>query len=155
MARAGNFSLAVASLVLAAGLGARAQTVAPVTSLSFGAFFASSGGSVAVSPAGTRSATGGVVLATIGSTGSAAQFAISGTPNASYAITLPADGSVVLADGSGRTMAVNGFTSSPAASGTLPTGGTQLLAVGATLVVGAAQPRGSYAGTFSLTVNYP
>jgi hypothetical protein len=41
-------------------------------------------------------------------------------------------------------MTVNGFTSTPSATGTLSSGGTQTLTVGATLNVAAAQAVGTY-----------
>lgn len=120
--------------------------------LAFGKFVAGAGGSVIVSPAGARSASGGVVLVP-SSSGSAAQFSVSGDANATYTISLPADGTVSLASGA-NSMAVNTFTSSPSPTGTLSAGGAQTLSVGATLSVGSNQAIGSYSGTFDVTVNY-
>ncbi|MDO8699105.1 MAG: DUF4402 domain-containing protein [Rhodoferax sp.] len=120
--------------------------------LAFGKFVAGAGGSVTVSPAGGRSASGGVVLVPSGA-GAAAQFAVSGDANVTYAISLPADGTVSLASGT-NSMAVNTFTSSPSPTGTLGAGGAQTLSVGATLSVGSNQAIGSYSGTFDVTVNY-
>jgi hypothetical protein len=51
-------------------------------------------------------------------------------------------------------MALNGFTSSPAATGMLPGGGTLAISVGATMTVGNQQAPGSYSGTFNVTINY-
>jgi hypothetical protein len=52
-------------------------------------------------------------------------------------------------------MTVNAFSSNPSGTGTL-TGGSEVLNVGATLNVGAAQPAGTYtnAAGFTVTVNY-
>lgn len=118
--------------------------------LAFGKFVAGSGGSVTVSPAGGRSASGGVVLVPSGP-GTAAQFIVSGDANRSYAISF--NGVVVLTSGA-NSMAVNNFTSSPSPTGTLGAGGTQTLSVGATLSVGGNQATGGYSGVFDVTVNY-
>lgn len=120
--------------------------------LVFGRFVAGSGGAVTVSPAGGRSASGGVVLVPSGP-GAAAQFVVSGDANLSYAISLPGNGVVSLTSGV-NSMAVNNFTSSPSPTGTLGAGGTQTLFVGATLSVGSNQASGSYTGAFDVTVNY-
>lgn len=120
--------------------------------LSFGRFVAASGGSVVLSPGGARSATGAVELIASGP-GTPAQYVVSGDPNLTYAISLPADGTVALTSGA-NTMPVNSFTSSPGLTGTLGGGGTQALAVGATLSVGSAQAGGTYSGSFDVTVIY-
>jgi hypothetical protein len=119
--------------------------------LAFGKFAAGSGGAVTVNPNGMRSASGGVVLAA--SSGAAAQFAVSGDPNLIYAISLPADGTVVLSSGT-YTMALNSFLSNPGGIGQLSAGGTQAVSVGATLSVGSNQAAGGYSGSFDVTVNY-
>ena len=149
--------LPAAALVTAACLfkapTAQAQTLASTVGLSFGAFIAGTGGTVTVNANGWRSKTGGAAL--IGQASStAAQFFVQGTAAATYAITLPADGSVTLMDTSGLSMALNGFVSYPSATGTLSGGGMQTLSVGATLSVNNAQPRGSYSGSFPVTVHY-
>jgi len=132
----------------------QAQTLSNNAGLSFGAFTAGSGGSIMLSSAGARSKTGGVLLVNQGGSPAAAQFTISGTPNAVFTISLPVDGMVLLTDGGPNTMALNGFVSSPSGTGTLSGGGTQLISVGATLTVGNLQAPGSYTGAFSVTVNY-
>lgn len=142
-------------LVLAlagASFAAASQSISSLSSLSFGSFVAGNGGTVTVSPGGLRSQSGGVVLVGQGSTYTAASFRVSGTSNASYTITLPTDHVVLLVDGA-NTMALNGFVSNPV-SGTLSGGGSQMIMVGATLVVGGAQAAGNYTGSYSVTVNY-
>jgi hypothetical protein len=121
--------------------------------LAYGSFVAGSGGSVivAVNPLG-RSASGGVFLVPSG-IWSAGAFSVTGDPNLTYAITLPADGVVVLTSGA-NTMAVNGFISNPAPTGQLSLGGSQTLMVGATLSVSSNQVSGSYSGSYSVTVDY-
>ena len=102
------------------------------------------GGTVVMTPAAVRSATGGVTLPTTAGTVTAATFTVSGQATYTYSITLPST-DLTITSGS-NTMAVNTFTSNPAAtgSGTLSAGGTQTLTVGATLNVAAAQPAGLY-----------
>lgn len=113
-------------------------------------------GTVVLTPAGARSGTGGVGLSSV-DTGNQATFTVSGDSGATYAITLPS--SVTLTNLLGdplsllNTMTVDTFTSNPSGTGTL-TGGSQALNVGATLHVNAAQASGTYAGTFSVTVDY-
>lgn len=143
------FTLACAVSVSWAGPIAIGSSTQP---LAFGSLVAGSGGSVTVSPASVRSASGGVVLVPSGP-GAAAQFSVTGDPNATYAISLPGNGVVSLTSGS-NTMAVNNFTSSPNLTGALSVGGSQTLMVGATLSVGSNQAPGSYSGTFDVTVNY-
>ncbi|MFC2992789.1 DUF4402 domain-containing protein [Halomonas tibetensis] len=121
--------------------------------LSFGSFVAGSGGSVAVSPSGLRSAGGDVLLIRSGE-GIAAEFTVTGDTQATYTIQLPGDDFVTLT-GPGSDMVINAFTSAPSgAGGQLSAGGSQALTVGGTLNVGNAQTPGDYAGSFSVIVNY-
>lgn len=133
---------------------APAQTLNNTAALSFGAFTAGAGGSITVSPAGARSKTGSVILVNQAGVASAAQFTISGTPNAVFTISLPVDGTTFLSDGGSGSMALNSFSSSPSVTGVLSGGGTQTINIGATLSVSNLQTSGSYTGAFSVTVNY-
>lgn len=138
--------VAAFSAASAAGL-----TIVATQDLAFGKFAAAAGGSVTVSPAGARSKSGGVVLVSSGP-GNAALFSVTGDPGATYAVSLPSASALTRVGGA--TMTVNTFTSSPATTGVLGAGGSQTLAVGATLSVGSSQPVGAYTGTFDVTVNY-
>lgn len=145
----------VVLVLLSLHLQSWAQTVTATRTLAFGKFVAQAGGSVTVNPAGARSASGSVLL--IGSgPGSSAEFQISDSdPNNAFRsiiIGLPADGTVTLGGASGS-MAVNGFTSEPAETGTL-SAGALTIRVGATLSVAANQPPGNYSGTFPIIINY-
>ncbi|MGQ3092212.1 DUF4402 domain-containing protein [Roseateles sp.] len=146
--------LALPCVMLLASLGTPAQTLSNSGALSFGGFTAGSGGTVSVGTGGTRSKTGSVILVNQAGIPSAAQFVVSGTPNAAFTISLPADGSIFLSDGASGSMAVNAFVSSPAGVGVLSGGGTQQINVGATLDVGSGQATGNYAGSFIVTINY-
>ncbi|ACU62347.1 DUF4402 domain-containing protein [Chitinophaga pinensis] len=163
--------LFVASFALAcAATTARAQETASATvtativtpisitkdvDMNFGnvAVRSSAGGTVVLTPAGTRTTTGGVTLPTTAGTVTAASFTVNGTSGYTYVITLPTT-PLTITSGA-NTMTVTAFTSDPSGTGTL-TGGTQVLNVGATLNVSAAQPAGQYvSGTpFNVTVNY-
>ncbi len=141
---------------------ATATVVAPislskVTDMNFGnvAVSSSGSGSVILTTADTRSTSGtGVTLPATSGTVSAAAFTVAGAPGFTYSITLP--GSCNLSDGSGHSMTIGSFVSSPATSGTLSTSGTQNLKVSATLAVSAAQPAGTYVNSTGVpvTVNY-
>jgi len=133
-----------------------------IADLSFGDIFATStGGDVTLNPQGGTRSTAGPALATTG-TVSAAAFTVGGKRNATYAITLPADGTVSLS-GPGTAMPVSKFTASvsngapaAAATGLIPNsaGATQSFTVGGTLTLGANQTDGDYTGTFNVTVAY-
>ncbi len=126
-------------------------SIATRTGLGFGDISAGVvSGSVVMTPAGTRTSTGGASVNTA-TAASAASFDLTGTPNASFTITLPA--SVVLSDGT-NSMLVDNFTSSPTPTGVLDGSGQQTLYVGATLNVEANQPFGDYSGQMAVTVEY-
>jgi hypothetical protein len=139
---------------------ATAAVIAPISitkdvDMNFGnvAVQSTTGGTVVLTPEGTRTKTGGVTLPTTTGTVTAASFTIGGTGNYTYAITLPST-ALTITSGA-NTMTVTAFTSTPSGTGQL-TAGTQTLNVGATLNVSAAQPAGTYvSGTpFDVTVNY-
>ena len=141
---------------------ASATIITPITivknvNMDFGnvAVSASLAGTVVLAPAGTRSTggAGGVTLPSTTGTVAGADFTVSGQASYTYAITLPS--SATISSGS-NTMNVNAFTSSPATTGTLSSGGTQDLKVGATLNVSAAQAAGTYTNSSAVpvTVNY-
>ena len=145
--------VALASMVASTSWAQVSVAIENVQSLSFGSFVAGNGGSVTVSTNGNRNADGGVVLIR-SSQGTAAQFTVSGDPNATYTIQLPGDDFVSLA-GPGTDMFINNFISTPSGvKGQLGAGGSQALSVGGALNVGSNQAPGSYSGTFSVTVSY-
>lgn len=140
---------------------ASATIVTPISitktqDMNFGniAVSASTGGTVVLAPAGTRTATGGVTLPATTGTVQTARFTVNGEGSYTYAITLPST-AVELNDGASHTMELTTFTSNPSATGTLSSG-TQTLNVGATITVAAGQTAGTYTTTspFSVTVNY-
>jgi hypothetical protein len=135
---------------------ANARVVTPISiaktaDMNFGDVVAGgSAGTVVLTPAGARSATGGTTLGS-GTSVAAAAFNVTGQANATYAITLPASATVT---SGANSMTVDTFTSNPSGTGTLSGGGSQALSVGATLNVGASQATGTYTGSFNVTVTY-
>jgi len=121
------------------------------TALDFGAFAPSTGGTVTIATDGARSSSGVVPSST--DTGNNGVFTVTGQASATYAITLPSDGTVTITSGA-NSMDVDTFTSNPSGTGTLSGGGSQTLNVGATLTVGSGQAAGSYSGTFDVSVEY-
>ena len=114
----------------------------------------SSTGTAVLTPAGSRSATGGVTLPATTGTVAAASFNVAGEGTYTYAITLPSSVTITRNTGT-ETMTVNTFTSTPSSTGAL-TAGAQTLTVGATLNTGASQVAGTYVSgsAFTVTVNY-
>lgn len=132
---------------------AEAISVGTTQGLAFGDLVAGNGGSVSVGTDGTRSTAGGVFLIP-SSDGTPARFTITGSAFSTYTIQLPPNDTVMLT-GPGIDMTVTDFISTPSgAGGQLDASGTQLLNVGATLLVGSGQASGDYTGNFSVIVEY-
>jgi len=132
--------------------------------LNFGDIFPNAAGTVTVSPAGVRTATGGsVLIANPLNVPTSASFDTLriGVGNPKYWIRLPANGTIIISNGTGGTMAVDNFVANatcsnttgiaPGNSGGCPAAPNSFQ-VGATLTVGAAQAFGLYTGTFNVTV---
>ena len=116
-----------------------------------------SAGTVVLTPAGSRSVTGGVTLPATTGTVAAASFDVTGESNYTYSITLPSSDYTLTRVSGSETMIVNTFVSTPTvgAGGAL-TAGSQTLTVGATLNVSGSQVGGTYTNAvgFDVTVNY-
>ena len=154
-----NISFAQASATASAS----ATIITPISisktvDMNFGniAVAASTSGTVILSTSSSRTTggSGGVTLPSTTGTVASAQFTVSGQVSYTYAITLPT--SATLSDGNSHTMTVSSFNSNPSSTGTLSSGGTQTLYVGATIGVGAAQAAGTYTNSTGVpvTVNY-
>ncbi|MDZ4203814.1 MAG: DUF4402 domain-containing protein [Bacteroidales bacterium] len=134
-----------------------ALTANETEQLNFGRFSPeTNGGNIIISPNGTRSAQGSVILAS--GLHSPGRFSVTGVPNAAFIIQLPGSPAMLLHQGSNKTMLVEGWVSDPPAGseGNLQPNGSQLISIGATLTVGPVEqnPVGLYAGTFQLTFAY-
>lgn len=131
--------------------------------LDFGSIVATTtAGTVIVTPAGVRSATGGAILA--GSSFSAAAFTGRGSRrNQQIIVTLPTSILITRVAGT-QAMTVNNFTmgTSPTLAAVaagrrfriVPADSTFEFPVGATLIVSARQMSGAYTGLFTIDVAY-
>jgi hypothetical protein len=133
-----------------------AITAAETAQLNFGRFYSvANGGNITISPEGLRYVTPDVtVLGMV----SAASFTVTGQIDATFSITLPTEKATVINLSNSKTMDVENWVSIPSAnnsSGVL-TGGTQVIKVGATLVVKTRNdnPAGMYSGIYSVSFNY-
>lgn len=126
--------------------------ITKIIEMSFGNSAVISAGTIVLTPASTRTATGGVTLPAVTGTITAASFNVTGTPNVTYTITLPL--SITISSGANM-MTLDTFTSTPSGTGTLSALGTQTLTVGATLHIAGAQVPGTYLSgvAFTVTVN--
>ena len=155
----GGMTISMNTLAATASGPASGQVVTPIAiatgaTLSFGRFTSALAGTVVVSTAGVRSVTGGVTAMPGGTAAAAATFAVSGEPNSTYTISVPAGVSTLTGSVSG-TMDIDTYTTNPGLLlGALDGTGAQTLLVGGTLNVGAAQPRGTYTGTVTIGVDY-
>ncbi|GAA4463485.1 hypothetical protein GCM10023093_12050 [Nemorincola caseinilytica] len=141
---------------------ASASVVAPISlaknvDMNFGnaAVSSTTGGAVILSPDGMRTTGGsGVTLPAASGVVSAAGFTVAGAPGFTYAITLPE--SAIISGPGTAALLIDAFTSIPSATGTLDATGSQILKVGATLNITAAQAPGTYtnASALPVTVNY-
>lgn len=154
---ASNTASAVASGTVIAPI-----SVTKIADLSFGKFAPGAGGTVTISNSGARTYAG-IIPSTIGSTLSAAQFTVTGDPDATYSISH--GGLPVLTNTTGvggetmtltKTSDLTGanVTAGVVSAGTLTAGGTQTIFVGGTLTVAANQVPGAYTGTVDVTVEY-
>jgi hypothetical protein len=122
--------------------------------LSFGAFSqGAAGGTVTITSAGSRSATGDIILLNLGYTFSTALFQITGNPGTLVSLLNGPD--VSLPGSNGGSMLLHIGSSSPASPfiiNTVPPAYTSLN-VGGVLTVGnpGSNPPGSYSGNFNIT----
>ena len=128
--------------------------IANAGNMNFGSIAVSANpGTVVLSTAAVRTASGGVTLPAVTGSVTTAKFTVTGLGSSTYSISLPA--SYIISDGASHNMTVNNFVSDPSGTGAL-TGGTQTINVGATLNVLGSQTAGTYtnASGFNVTVNY-
>jgi Domain of unknown function (DUF4402) len=118
-----------------------------------GVFLGTTGGTVTVAPDGSRTSTGGVVLAGLGFLYGAANFEIVANPGTLVSILNGPDATLTGSAGGSMTMHIG--TSSPPSpfiTSATPPGYTSVN-IGGTLTVGTAtsNPAGSYSGSFLVT----
>lgn len=123
--------------------------------LAFGAFYGgAAGGTVIITPSSTRSATGDVILFGLGFTFTSALFEVHAHPGTVISILNGPD--AILTGSPSGSMTLHIGSSNPASPfvRTLTFNVAQPLYIGGTLNVGnpAANPPGSYTGTFDITL---
>ena len=128
-----------------------------VQDLSFGSFVVgANGGTITITPEGTRTTTGTIVPLAI-STEAPAIFEVSKTGNSQKQVNIvfPASAYLIRSGGNER-IVVNNFKSDKPSDSFLVSNVTQSVNVGATLTVQglSSNPPGNYAGTFSVTFAY-
>jgi len=139
------------------------MTLTETSPLHFGTInlLAGTGGTIQLpSNSTTRVFSAGVVASTVAPLATNAAYNVTGTMNATYALTLPATIVVTETVGATAVMTISALTArfnlaaADAVVSTLSATGTDNFTVGGTLTVAAAQIGGIYAGTFPVTVDY-
>lgn len=133
-----------------------ALSVYSIQDLQFGAFSTgASGGSVTISPTGTRSVSGTVTAIDLGFSYNQAIFEIAAPLGVT--ITVMNGSNVSLTGSNGGSMTLQLGSASPASPfiNAVPSPGHTSIGIGGTLTVGnaAANPPGTYSGTFYVTFN--
>lgn len=133
-----------------------------VSDLNFGTFSVTGAGTVVVSPAGAATTWGGGVNEIGTPADQDAVVSIKASKGYPIAISAPA-APVTIANGAtnmnvdtfmvNEAAGMNAFASGQAVTATL-TANTATFNIGATLHVGAAQPAGTYTGSFTVTASY-
>ena len=133
-----------------------ALTAVLLQDINFGSFLANTGGTVIIATNGTRTATGGIVLAsgTVVAGLYEVNSALTGCEIFPVKIKLPQNSS--LTEPLGSTMLAANFISLPATEFTIIPGTPQLVEVGANLTAAAGQVGGTYdtLTAFSLTFRH-
>ena len=135
---------------------ATAEVLAPLTltagvAMDFGQVAAVTGATstVVLSAAGVTTTTGGAIA---GGTPVAGGFSVTGNDSLAYDISLPT--STLLTGGTGPDITVDTFTSNKPGNSSNTSGGADTFTVGATLNLADGQGFGTYAGTYSISVDY-
>jgi len=122
--------------------------------LAFGAFTpGAGGGTVIISPGGTRTSTGDVILLNLGYSYSSAVFYIRANPGTVISLMITSPVTLVRAGGGTLTLNVGGTQPVSPFVTTLPWQQQTTLLVGGTLTIGPVgmNPPGQYSGSFSVT----
>lgn len=121
------------------------------------------GGTVTLTTANGRTASGGLALTAIAPTSTVGAWSVTGTMNETYALTAPSTITVTETTLSTATMTISALKvlfnngseeTAVAATSTLSASGTDNFSIGGLLTVEASQMAGIYAGTFDVTVDY-
>lgn len=122
--------------------------------LDFGSLAAAGAGTAVIDPVSGALTTTGLVLP-IGNAAHRATFTATGSRNSVVLIRLPKSAVTLTRVGGTETMTVSNWTLDGPTNRKFPTGSAFTFGVGGTLSVAAGQADGTYAGTFTVTVQYP
>ena len=128
--------------------------VSPSQGLIFGAFSQTgSGGTVILSPTGSRSSTGNIILLNLGFTFSPAILEVDGEPGTLVTIVNGPDATLTGSGGGSITLHLGGANPASPFVATATSPSRTQIRVGGTLTVGSAlaSPPGNYNGTFNIT----
>lgn len=132
----------------------KSLTVLKQADLDFGKLVAAGAGTVVINPVSGAVTTTGAV-APMGASAHRALFTATGSRNSVVLIKLPKNPVTLTRVGGTETMTVSNWTLDGAANRKFPLGSAFDFGIGGTLTVGAGQVDGTYAGTFTITVQYP
>lgn len=122
--------------------------------MDFGTLVVTGAGTAVINPvSGSVSTTGSVTKS--GTAAHAATFISTGSKNAVVLIRLPTNPITLTRAGGTETLTVSTWTLDGATNRRISGNNTFTFAVGATANVAAGQVAGTYAGTFTITVQYP
>jgi hypothetical protein len=137
----------------------RPLTITKDADLKFGTVVrpATGSGTVAVSAAGVRSVTGGVVGLSSGDAPQAAQFTVDGEGGQSISVTIPATFSIANGSDTLTVTTSNNLSGSAATqtlSNALGSAGALVFKVGGSVPVASTSPTGVYTGAFTVSAAY-
>lgn len=122
--------------------------------LDFGEVITTGAGTVVMDPtSGALTTTGGLTI--MGTSAHPATFTATGSKNSVVNIRLPSSAVTLTRVGGGGTLTISNFTTDGKTNRKFALNTAFNFNVAATLNVGAAQPDGTYTGTFPITVQYP
>jgi hypothetical protein len=132
----------------------KSLSVLKQTDLDFGEVVAAGAGTAVINPvSGAITTTGAIVP--VGTAAHRAVFTATGSRNSVVIIRLPKNPINLKRVGGTETMTVSNWTLDGATNRRIPLGNAFNFGVGGTLNVAAGQADGTYAGTFTVTVQYP
>lgn len=132
----------------------KSLTVLKQADLDFGKLVAAGAGTAVIDPVSGAVTTTGAVVPT-GTSAHRALFTATGSRNSVVLIKLPKNPVTLTRVGGTETMTVSNWTLDGAANRKFALGSAFNFGVGGTLNVAAGQVDGTYAGTFTVTVQYP
>jgi hypothetical protein len=122
--------------------------------LDFGELAVTTAGTAVVDPISGAVTTTGTIVP-VGTSAHPATFTATGSKNSVVNIRIPSAAVTLTRVGGGGTMTVSNWTLDGKTNRKFPLNSAFDFNVGGTLNVGANQPDGTYAGTFTVTVQYP